>query len=201
MESGGILSLTLSDKKKYVYIQGIKLPGLDYSNVLDNEGNPIPDATNAIQKTHSPKDGGIDQLDSVVTQFLSYAKSEYESIKSVAEKNINVKNFKEQGKRFSSLLGVWEDVYDKDGNWTGEQFISFNDNKKSWEENLGIAEAYFFDRSEDEQKALIKRNLNKILDKELATAESLGLIKRSGSNENVYLNYKNIIWNLKKKKI
>lgn len=192
LESGGILSLTLSDKKKYVYIQGIKLPGLDYSNVLDSEGNPIPDATNAIQKTHSPKDGGIDQLDSVVTQFLSYAKSEYESIKSVAEKNINVKNFKEQGKCFSSLLGVWEDVYDKDGNWTGEQFISFNDNKKSWEENLGIAEAYFFDRSEDEQKALIKRNLNKILDKELATAESLGLIKRSGGNENVYLNYKNI---------
>lgn len=192
LESGGILSLTLSDKKKYVYIQGIKLPGLDYSNVLDSEGNPIPDAANAIQKTHSPKDGGIDQLDSVVTQFLSYAKSEYESIKSVAEKNINVKNFKEQGKRFSSLLGVWEDVYDKDGKWTGEQFISFNDNKKSWEENLGIAEAYFFDRSEDEQKALIKRNLNKILDKELATAESLGLIKRSGSNENVYLNYKNV---------
>ena len=192
LESGGILSLTLSDKKKYVYIQGIKLPGLDYSSVLDSEGNPIPDAINAIQKTHSPKDGGIDQLDSVVTQFLSYAKSEYESIKSVAEKNINVKNFKEQGKRFSSLLGVWEDVYDKDGNWTGEQFISFNDNKKSWEENLGIAEAYFFDRSEDEQKALIKRNLNKILDKELATAESLGLIKRSGSNENIYLNYKNV---------
>jgi glyoxylate utilization-related uncharacterized protein len=60
LESGGILSLTLSDKKKYVYIQGIKLPGLDYSNVLDSEGNPIPDATNAIQKTHSPKDGGID---------------------------------------------------------------------------------------------------------------------------------------------
>lgn len=191
LESGGILSLTLSDKKKYVYIQGIKLPGLDYSKVLDEDGNILPDVSNAIQKTHSNNDGGIDQLDSVVSQFLSYAKSEYESIKNAGNKNINVANFKEQGKRFSSLLGVWEDTYDKDGNWTGEQFISFNDNKKSWEENLGIAEDYFFDRPEAEQKALIKKNLNKILDKELATAEELGLIQKVGNNQNQYLNYKN----------
>ena len=81
---------------------------------------------------------------------MSYAKSEYESIKKAGANPINVKNYKEQGKRFSSLLGVWEDVYDKDDNYTGEQFISFNDNTKSWEENLGIAEAYFFDRTEDE---------------------------------------------------
>lgn len=192
LESGGILSLTLSDKKKYVYFQGIKLPGLDYSSVLDQDGNIIPDAQNAIQKTHSEQDGGIDQLDSVVTQFLSYAKSEYESIKHAATNPVNVKNYKDQGKRFSSLLGIWEDTYDKDGNYTGEQFISFNDNSKSWEENLGIAEAYFFDRTEDEQKALIKRNLNKILDKELSTAEDLGLIQKVGNNSNKYLNYKNV---------
>ena len=192
LESGGILSLTLSDKKKYVYFQGVKLPGLDYSNILDQDGNIIPDAQNAIQKTHSEQDGGIDQLDSVVTQFLSYAKSEYESIKHAITNPVNVKNYKDQGKRFSSLLGIWEDTYDKDGNYTGEQFISFNDNTKSWEENLGIAEAYFFDRTEDEQKALIKRNLNKVLDKELSTAESLGLIQKVGNNSNKYLNYKNV---------
>ena len=192
LESGGILSLTLSDKKKYVYFQGIKLPGLDYSNILDQDGNIIPEAKNAIQKTHSEQDGGIDQLDSVVTQFLSYAKSEYESIKRAANSSIGVSNYKKQGKRFSSLLGVWEDTYDKDGNYTGEQFISFNDDSKSWEENLGTAEVYFFDRTEDEQKALIKRNLNKILDKELATAESLGLIQKIGNNKNNYLNYKNV---------
>lgn len=82
----------------------------------------------------------------------SYALAEYKSILSQAEKlndgHRKVVNFddKEQSVRFSSLLGVWETVYDKEGNATGEQYISFNDDKKSWEENLGIAEAYFFSR-------------------------------------------------------
>lgn len=118
--------------------------------------------------------------------------SEYESIKRLADKDIDVANFKKQGKRFSSLLGVWEDKYDKDGAYIGEEFISFNDGNKSWEDNLRTAEKYFFNRTEDEQKALIKRNLNKILDKELATAEKLGLIQKVGTNENSYLNYKNV---------
>ena len=192
LESGGILSLTLSDKKKYVWISGIKLPGLDYTDILDSEGNILPNAQNAIQKTHSERDGGIDQLDSVVSQFLSYAMSEYESIKRLANKDINVVNFKEQGKRFSSLLGVWEDKYDKNGDYVGEEFISFNNRNKRWEDNLRTAETYFFNRTEDEQKALIKRNLNKILDKELKTAETLGLIQKVGTNENSYLNYKNV---------
>ena len=192
LESGGILSLTLSDKKKYVYLQGIQLPGLDYTQTLDEEGNILPNAVNAIQNTHSERNGGIDQLDSVVSQFLSYAMSEYESIKRLADKEINVANFSKQGRRFSSLLGVWEDKYDKDGSFVGEEFISFNNNKKSWQENLATAEKYFFNRTEAEQKALIKRNLNKILNKELKTAEGLGLIQKVGKNENSYLNYKNV---------
>ena len=191
LESGGILSLTLSDKKKYVYFAGIKLPGLDYSKTLDSDGNIIPNFDAATQKTHSTNSGGVDQLDSVVTQFLSYAKSEYESIKHSAANNINVANYKENGKRFSSLLGVWETTYDENGKQNKEQFISFNDNTKSWEENLKTAEQYFFNRTEEEQKALIKQILNKRLDKELNTAQELGLIERVDNNENPYFNYKN----------
>lgn len=191
LESGGIISLTLSDKKKYLYITGVELPGIDYSRQIDTDGNIVPNVDGAQQKAHSPKEGGLDQLDSVVTQFLSYAISEYESIKHAATSGVKVVNFKENGKRFSSLLGVWEDKYDKDGKFIKEEFIPFNSGNNTWEEDLAVAEAYFFSQPEDVQKALIKRNLNKILDKELETAEALGLIEKVGTDPNPYLNYKN----------
>jgi len=49
------------------------------------------------------------------------------------------------------LLGVYEPTYDKDGNVTGEQYISFNEEDRSAEETLAIAEAYFFNKPIEEQ--------------------------------------------------
>jgi len=48
------------------------------------------------------------------------------------------------------LLGVWDDVYDKDGNFVREEFVSFNDGNKTWEENLKTADKYFFNRTKEE---------------------------------------------------
>lgn len=201
LENGGIISLTLSDKKKYCYISGVKLPGIDYKDILSSE-NPTIDLKAVAQDVFVP-DGvasavyTIQQREDVIDQFMSYAISEYQSILRNAERlndgHRKVVNFddKEQSVKFSSLLGVWETTYDKEGNPTGEQFISFNEDNRSWEENLAIAEAYFFDRTEEEQKALIARNLSKIAEKELDSAVEIGLIDRVGNHTNPMYNYVN----------
>lgn len=57
LENDGMISLTLSDKKKYVYITGIKLPGIDYTEINKSE-NPVIDATNlASQQIFPPSEG------------------------------------------------------------------------------------------------------------------------------------------------
>jgi len=89
------------------------------------------------------------------------------------------------------LLGVYEPTYDKDGNVTGEQYISFNEEGRSAEETLAIAEAYFFDKPVEEQQSIIARLLTKRTEKELKTAEDLGLIEKVGNNKDPFLNYKN----------
>ena len=201
LENDGMISLTLSDKKKYCYITGVKLPGIDYTQMRKANGNfvdldlakyliSVPDNVASAVYT-------IQQRQDVVDQFISYAKAEYESILRngvrLNDGHAKVANFdtKEQSVRFSSLLGVWETTFDKNGKPVGEDYISFNDKNKSWEENLAIAEAYFFDRSIDEQRALIGRLLSIRTDKELEQAEKLGLIKRrSGASK--HMSYQNV---------
>jgi hypothetical protein len=197
-----MISLTLSDKKKYVYISGIKLPGLDYTDINKSKDVVIDVARLASQQIFPPSAGvtawyDIQQLPEVVEQMRSYAISEYQSILQQAEKlrdgHRKIDNFdeKEQSVRFSSLLGVYEPTYDKDGNITGEQFISFNDSRHAWEDDLHMAEIHFFDKPVEEQQSIIARLLTKRTEKELKTAEDLGLIEKVGSNRDPFLNYKN----------
>lgn len=213
LEKGGIILPTLSDKKTYGYIHGIKLPGLDYSSTIDENGNTLPMSNLGDQfiiqtDPMSQYEYMISQFPEVVDQFISYALSEYASVKKAdadideMEKNgtkeTEVDNYytKEQGAKFSSLLGVWEYEYktDKDGvqKIVGEKFISFNNNKKSRKENIKIAETHFFNRSREEQEALIQRILHKRLLKEIAKCEELGLIKKIGTSENIFENYENV---------
>lgn len=207
LAEGGILSLTMSDKKKFRYLQGVRLPGLNYDSATDTEGNRIPVADFAKQVPLRPDAAShrytFQQRDDVVDQMLSYAKSEYESVKRAGQridelertgkKASGIVNYDtaEQGAKFSSLLGVYEETYNKDGVANGEQFISFNDGSKSWYENLAIAEAYFFSRPVEEQRALIAKNLQHLLDDELKTALELGLIEKVRDTGNPYLDYKN----------
>ena len=201
LENDGMISLTLSDKKKYCYITGVKLPGIDYTQMRKANSNyinldlakyliSVPDEVASAVYT-------IQQRQDVVDQFISYAKAEYESILRngvrLNDGHTKVANFDtdEQCVRFSSLLGVYETTFDKDGKPKGEQYISFNDKNKSWEENLSIAEAYFFDRSVDEQRALIGRLLSIRAEKELDEAEKLGLIKNTGASTK-FKSYKNV---------
>ena len=202
LENDGMISLTLSDKKKYVYISGIKLPGLDYTDINKSKDVVIDVARLASQQIFPPSAGvtawyDIQQLPEVVEQMRSYAISEYQSILQQLEKQNDghrkVDNFdtRDQSVRFSSLLGVYEPIYDKDGNVTGEQYISFNEEGRSAEETLAIAEAYFFNKPIEEQQSIIARLLTKRTEKELKTAEDLGLIEKVGNNKDPFLNYKN----------
>jgi len=84
------------------------------------------------------------------------------------------------------LLGVYVNKYDKDGNIIGEDFISFNDGRKTRKQNLATAEKYFFgnDVTHKQRQAMILRILNDRLLDELKTAESLGLIERVKEGDN-----------------
>ena len=150
--------------------------------------------------------------------MLRYAYSEYDSIKRAdkkldeleknGKKSESVSNYykKEQGAMFSSLLGIYEQTFDSEGNVTGEEYVSFNRKKDkngnpiSRKQNIKIAEDHFFNLNVDAQKALIGILLQKRLDSELDKAESLGLIERfkegpagqEAFNENKYLTYRNL---------
>ena len=113
----------------------------------------------------------LSQDQDVIDRFMSYALSEYRSVKKAdvdldtmdanGTRNSDVDNYytKEQGAKFASLLGVWEYKYKKapDGSMivVGEVYHSFNDSKKTRKQNIAEAEKYFFNRTREEQEMLI----------------------------------------------
>lgn len=210
LQDGGIIFPTLSDKKTWLYLKGIKLPGLDYSNIVDNNGNISPMNNLGDQFVIMGDNQPYPMLSydpQVIDQFIKYAYSEYESVKQAdadldkmeanGTKSTDVENYYtlEQGAKFSSLLGVWVYDYkkDKDGQnvISGEHFESFNF-QKNRKDGIKKAETFFFNLSRQEQEAAIARLLHKALLKEIQKAESLGLIEKVGNSENIFLNYKNI---------
>ena len=215
LEQGGIIMPTLSDKKTWLYIDGIKLPGLDYNNTVDDNGNTTPFAAEQLGDQFvisadpmSQLDNILSQREDVVDQFISYAYSEYEAVKKAdrdldemeknGTKSDEVANYykSEQGAKFSSLLGVWVNTYKKgkDGQnvVSGEKFISFNNNKKTRKKNIEEAEKYFFRADKDTQRALIARLLHKRLLQEIKTCTDLGLIRRVDSTDNLFGDYENV---------
>lgn len=106
LEHDGLISLTLSDKKKYVYITGVKLPGIDYSAINKSKTSVIDVANLASQQIFVPSEGisntyDIQQLEDVVEQMRSYAISEYQSILAQANKlndgHRKIANFDDKG--------------------------------------------------------------------------------------------------------
>ena len=213
LEKGGIIMPTLSDKKTYMYVDGIRLPGLNYKNTIDENGNALPFSVIGDQfvisaDPTSQLENMLSQDPEVIDRFIQYAITEYESIKKAdadldqmeknGTKNKDVDNYykNEQGARFSSLIGIWEYNYkkQKDGSMkiVGETFHSFNNKNKTRKQNIKEAEKYFFNRSREEQEMLISRLLHKALLKEIDTCVELGLIEKVNNYNNIFQNYKNI---------
>lgn len=214
LEQGGIIMPTLSDKKTWLYIDGIKLPGLDYSDTVDDNGNTVPMAAEKLGDQFiisadpmSQLDNVLSQREDVIDQFISYAYSEYESVKKAdrdldemeknGTKSDEVANYykNEQGARFGSLLGVW--IYERSEKGgqeviTGEKFVSFNNKKLTRKQNIQQAEKYFFSQPRDVQQALISRLLHKQLLREIKTCTELGLIRRIDNSGNIFGDYENV---------
>lgn len=199
LESGGIIMPTLSDKKSWTFVSGIKLPGIDYLKMYAPNGTilSVPEIAESIGMI----DGNIMQQEDVIDLFMSYAYSEYQSVKDAEKaldqmnedgtKSTAVANYytKEQGARFSSLLGVWE--FDNNGN---EVFVSFNDKKDghTYKDNIKTAEEHFFSKPISEQRRLIARNLDHNTRDEIQNLADLGLIDVIGFDNNKNYVIKNI---------
>lgn len=199
LESGGIIMPTLSDKKSWTFVSGIKLPGIDYLKMYAPDGTilSVPEIAESIGMI----DGNIMQQEDVIDQFISYAYSEYQAVKDAEKaldqmkkdgtKDTAVANYytKEQGARFSSLLGVWE--FDNNGD---EVFVSFNDKKDghTYKDNIKTAEEHFFSKPISEQRRLIARNLDHNTRDEIQNLADLGLIDVIGFDNNKNYVIKNI---------
>lgn len=199
LESGGIIMPTLSDKKSWTFVSGIKLPGIDYLKMYAPNGTilSVPEIAESIGMI----DGNIMQQEDVVDLFMSYAYSEYQSVKDAEKaldqmnedgtKSTAVANYytKEQGARFSSLLGVWE--LDNNGD---ETYVSFNDKKDghTYKDNIKTAEEHFFSKPISEQRRLIARNLDHNTRNEIQNLVDLGLIDVIGFDNKKNYVIKNI---------
>lgn len=199
LESGGIIMPTLSDKKSWTFVSGIKLPGIDYLKMYAPNGTilSVPEIAESIGMI----DGNIMQQEDVIDLFMSYAYSEYQSVKDAEKaldqmnedgtKSTAVANYytKEQGAKFSSLLGVWE--LDNNGD---ETYVSFNDKKDghTYKDNIKTAEEHFFSKPISEQRRLIARNLDHNTRNEIQNLVDLGLIDVIGFDNKKNYVIKNI---------
>lgn len=199
LESGGIIMPTLSDKKSWTFVSGIKLPGIDYLKMYAPNGTilSVPEIAESIGMI----DGNIMQQEDVIDLFMSYAYSEYQSVKDAEKaldqmnedgtKSTAVANYytKEQGARFSSLLGVWE--LDNNGD---ETYVSFNDKKDghTYKDNIKTAEEHFFSKPISEQRRLIARNLDHNTRNEIQNLVDLGLVDVIGFDNKKNYVIKNI---------
>lgn len=175
LQKGYIVFPTMSDKKTWVFLDGIKLPGINYREGAAKKNLPIISVTtvDGKEKVH------IRFPNNVLDQFREYAMCEYKAIKEAIDMDLKpeevVANFdnKDQGKYFSSLTGV----YDKDGN-----FISFVDKKAGYEQSLKIAEETFFDMtkiSRDQQRDMINELLMRQTQKEIEYMKKLHLVSQN----------------------
>lgn len=197
---------TLSDKKSYftVHLKGIRIPGIDYSNMYDNSGKVAVDG-NALGDQVTKDSCSYDiagfgtpilmQRQDVIDQLLSYAYAERESIiKTInemsemtdEEKKNAVKNFysSQNGAKFSSLLGIWPVTESGAGS-----YVSFNNQKLTPKQALERADKNFFApmiggrpmterEANDYRRSLLEMVLQKRLNAMMENLQHRGLIAK-----------------------
>ena len=187
LQNGGIIFPTMSDKKTWVYISGITLPGIKFKTDKDGQ---IQAFDNKTQKE--------DPLDdtTAVDQIIEYAKTELAAIKQTINdlKTIpeqeKVKNYhrtfvkdslgKEHeianGTIFSQLCGI----YDSENNYISFNRV-FDENGRyiSPEENVKIAEREFFSKSTEERREIMRRIIDRQVDAELEHLDKIGAVAKN----------------------
>ena len=218
LANGHIIFPTLSDKSTWFYLNGIKLPGFDWSDrnssSLSTE-NLLYFGLRSGRMFFSNKDTrGAFESNEQLDQLIEYAYCDYRNALYVWNQLKNnlipeekkVKNFHTgnmNGARLSFLFGIYDE---------NDKFISFNNNKKTPEECLQKAAEEFFMPKEvtvngqtrletdqelkARQRYLISRILQHRLDEQLDDLVKKGIIeemKITEANKNLprYLRYKN----------
>ena len=193
LEDGGLIFPTMSDKKTWVYISGLDIPGIKYKR--DLKGN--------IEKVDLDETGALDQLlqyaiteRNTIEQTIGELKTgiadtdkvgNYHSGMSVTDKNNNVHKIA-NGTVFASLCGI----YREDGTYISfNRVLDENGNYISPEDNLALADAEFFNKSDEEKYEILKRIMDRQTDAELKRLEEIGLVQQAtGTTEynNIGLN-------------
>lgn len=212
----GIIFPTMSDKKTYTFITGIKLPGIDYSANIETIAAQLPRIENAKSMYNGVLSNTMFvQNNAVLDQFIEYAICERAAIqKCIEDLDKNNPNKIPESKRVQNYYT--NNIFiDKDGNEhvvepNGTRFSSLtqidveedgkvntyflNDPTKSSKDCLALADEKFFNKSKEEQRQIIARSLFKHVKLEIDKCIRLGLITKdnTGNLKNVSLDYEKL---------
>lgn len=197
LQNGGIIFPTMSDKKTYHWLEGIKLPGIDYEKLE--------------QYIYGFREDGVtlNISEDVLDQFIEYADCEFRNIQKtlyildkipnsqkVANYHKGAKIKDKDGNEHQIANGcvftVLPGIYKEDGTYVSfTKFLDDNGNFISESKNLQKATEEFFSLNTDEKREIMRRTLQSKLKSELDKIESLGLIKKV-ENDALKFPYENV---------
>ena len=189
---------TLSDKSTYVVMSGLTLPGMQFYNGNDENGNKTVQAFNYGSMIKVGDEYFIRPSDDLIQQMLEYADTErlgiqqtmeqlgYEDIPGYEKQGLHVLtdsekivnyhtqkgNVEPNGTRFLSLKSIYKQTEN------GLEMVYINDPNKSSAENLRIANQEFFDLPLQERKNRMALTLAVQTKHAIENAERLGIVKR-----------------------
>lgn len=194
LEGGNIIFPTMSDKKTWYYITGVDMPGIKYT--YDNNGNITGISGTLKESVNLQYDQLIEYAQcelAAIEQALEQLKTlppekrtkNYYSGASVTDKK-GIKHKIANGTIFSCLTGV----YDDNGNYVAfNRVLDEDGNYVSPEENIRRAKEMFFDKTNEEKRAILKTIIQKQREKELQHMIDIGIVKKEGMlYKNVGLN-------------
>lgn len=196
-----IIFPTVADKKTYHFIRGVQLPHerlniqstpngamitfgqrtldtiigytLDELNTIELTLRQIDDnPKHFINGVHYNEDGTVN------TDWLPQERriKNYHTPNKYKDANGKTHKIEGNGARFRFLTGVY----------VNGEYITFNDPKKSAQENLDTARRYYFDLSDEGKRRVLSDILTYRLKGEIETATSLGLIENLAPNKQAW---------------
>ena len=205
LQQGILIFPTLADKGTWMCLDGVKLPGMEFTETVDEYGNKTQTVKNVPTIMWIGNTPYIRPSDNVLNQMLQYADCErlaiqqcmedlgYENIpgykkqgRPLLPKEAYIKNYhtpngeiEPNGTRFLSLTELVVPTLDKDGKPTTKT-ICLNDTgtKGSSVDMLKLANDEFFNKSLAERQQIMALTLNYQYQLEVKKALELGIIER-----------------------
>lgn len=204
LQNGYWVSSTLADKGTWVFMDGVKIPGMEFKQKeLKNENDEVIGTTVAIDGIPTIQYVNNQYLirpsNKVLDQMIEYAHTELLSIQQCMEdlgyenipgykkqgrpklqENAKIKNYHTQNKsgvepNGTRFLALTQVIVVEDGKFTVKEL---NDPNKSSVDMLKEAYKYFFSKSLEEQRDIMTYILNARRADAVRFAEQIGLIER-----------------------